>query len=303
MQGKKWFTTLNNYTPEEELLWTPQRLIDNGECSYAIVCKEVAPTTGTPHLHGFFIFRVNKRQGAVKRILGDRANLQLVRGSNQQVGRYIRKDGDFTEAGEPPEEEQGRRTDLEHFIDWADAFTEREGRPPESPDIAKQQPSAYVKWPRFTRLCKLRAKRSLFPVPEELKEWQDEVMQIFDDPADDRSVLFVVGERGGEGKTTMCNVIENKYPERTQVLSVTKRENLAYMVRESCDIFVFNVARGDMEFLSYKLLEELKDRRVTSGKYDSRMKVLQKKPYVIILSNEYPDMGKLTEDRYDIKVV
>jgi len=128
-------------------------------------------------------------------------------------------------------------------------------------------------------------------------------MQVFDDEADDRCVHFIVGTSGGEGKTTLCNVIESKFPDRTQVLSVTKRENLAHMVKESCDIFVFNVARGDMEFLSYKLLEELKDRRVTSGKYHSRMKILHKKPHVLVLSNEYPDMNKLTEDRYSIKEV
>lgn len=302
MQGTKWFCTLNNYTVEEEVLWTPQRLVDNGSIKYGVFGKEIAPTTGTTHLHGFFIFSTNKRLLGVRRLLGARGNYQLARGTNDQARAYCIKDGDFVEAGLMPSE-RGTRTDILKYVDWADEFNEREGRPAESPDVAREQPAAYIKWPRFTRLCKLRAQRSLFPVPAELKDWQDEVMQVFDENADDRSVEFIVGQNGGEGKTTLCNVIENKFPERTQILSVSKRENLAYMIREYCDIFVFNVARGDMEFLSYKLIEELKDRRVTSGKYDSRMKILRKKPYVIVLSNEYPDVSKLTEDRYNIKVI
>lgn len=302
-QGIKWIATLNNPTEEEKRLWSPQRLLQDGKITYGVLGREIAPSTGTPHLQCFFVFCSNQRLHAVRRLLGLRGHYELARGTALQNRTYCIKDGDFDEAGEAPPNEQGRRTDVEAFVQWLDEFEEREGRCAESPDIAREQPNAYIRYNKASQLASKRAKRSLFPVPEELKDWQDEVLQVFDDEADDRQVHFIVGTSGGEGKTTLCNVIEHKFPDRTQVLSVTKRENLAYMVRESCDIFVFNVARGDMEYLSYKLLEELKDRRVTSGKYNSRMKILRKKPHVIVLSNEYPDMNKLTEDRYSIKEI
>ena len=48
-----WSFVLNNYTAEDLVLW--ERLFE--EVSWGLVTKEVAPTTGTPHLQGRVVFR------------------------------------------------------------------------------------------------------------------------------------------------------------------------------------------------------------------------------------------------------
>ena len=85
-----------------------------------------------------------------------------------------------------------------------------------------------------------------------------------------------------------------------QLLGPGKRDDLAHAVDERSRIFLFNVPRGQMEYLNYGLLEMLKDRMVLSPKYDSQMKILRHTPHVVVFSNEDPDDSKMTEDRYDI---
>ena len=50
------FFTLNNYTEDDynEIKEWIDKLA--AEEKYGIVCKETAPTTGTPHLHGYLEF-------------------------------------------------------------------------------------------------------------------------------------------------------------------------------------------------------------------------------------------------------
>lgn len=118
---------------------------------------------------------------------------------------------------------------------------------------------------------------------------------------DNRAIVFYVDEEGGHGKSWFQRVFISMYEDRVQLLSSGKRDDIAFAVDEHKDIFLFNIARGQMEYLNYSVLEMLKDRMVFSSKYNSQMKILTRVPHVIVFCNEEPDYNKMTNDRFVIR--
>lgn len=295
-QGRRWCFTINNYTDEEKA--AVYRACERE--TYAVVGEEIG-STGTPHLQGFIIFQSNKRLTGVKSVIGTRAHCEVAIGTTSQAADYCKKEGNFSEFGTLPRA-QGKRNDLLEVLEWSTQFEEEKGRRPESPDFAKEQPQAYIKYPRLVKAVALRAKP---PVLQEgtLNEWQNELKAELDDEPDDRSILFYVDRDGGRGKSWFCRWMVSMEPEKVQVLSIGKRDDLAYMIDSTKSIFLFNIPRGCMEMLQYPVLEMIKDRMVSSPKYMSQMKCLQHNSHVVVFCNEFPEDGKLTADRVVIRML
>lgn len=79
-----------------------------------------------------------------------------------------------------------------------------------------------------------------------------------------------------------------------------KKADMAYVVNPDCKTFFFDCPRSKQgEFIQYDFLEELKNGLIISPKYESKMKRLNT-PHVVVLTNETPDMTKLSSDRYSI---
>jgi len=108
--------TLNNWSKEE---WDKVQLLGD----YGCVAPEFAPTTGTPHLQGYFYFQNKKTFSALKKQL-PRARFKCCDGNAEQNRTYIfgpyEKDGkvkpfnpEAIEWGEMPK--QGKRTDLDEI--------------------------------------------------------------------------------------------------------------------------------------------------------------------------------------------
>ncbi len=75
-------------------------LVDTVPCHYIIYGKEIAPTTGTPHLQGHIVFKDAKTESSVKKLLPG-CHVQVSVAPNKSV-EYCKKDGDYTERGTPP---------------------------------------------------------------------------------------------------------------------------------------------------------------------------------------------------------
>jgi len=103
--SKRWLFTLNNYSPED----VTKLSLDN--FTYVIAGKEVAPTTGTPHLQGYAIFRSNKRLAALKKLFPT-AHWTMAKGSTDENIEYCQKDGDFVEFGERPRSRAQKAADV-----------------------------------------------------------------------------------------------------------------------------------------------------------------------------------------------
>jgi hypothetical protein len=75
---------------------------------------------------------------------------------------------------------------------------------------------------------------------------------------------------------------------------------MAYMIKETTRVFFFDLARSRKLYLQYDFVEELKDREVMSPKYHTRLVQLCTTPHIVVLMNHYPDITRLSADRYVI---
>jgi len=291
-QSRRFCFTLNNPTAGESQLLTD--LLQSEHVKYGIVGRETA-ATGTPHLQGFVIFDQQKRLNAVKRLIGQRYHLEPAKGTSQQAADYCKKESDYDEYGTFPSE-AGKRNDFVVFQEWVAAQTTR----PTERKIATTFPALFGRY----RVSTLRMADLLWSPPARdigtLREWQRTLEQELDLPPDDRKIKFVVDPVGNAGKSWFIRYYSRKHPDTVQRLGNGKRDDLAYALDPTKRTFIFDVPRGKLEFISYALMEDIKNMFVFSGKYDSTAKELDEPAHVVIFTNEEPDYNKLTADRYDV---
>lgn len=104
-QSKRWCFTINNYSSAE---FTRLQQLDQDIVKYLIVGKEVGEQ-GTPHLQGYAVFFSNYRLSGVKRLISQRGNFRVARGSSEQNRKYCSKEENFFELGVCPESDGGQR--------------------------------------------------------------------------------------------------------------------------------------------------------------------------------------------------
>lgn len=291
-QSRRWCFTINNYSDDDQ---ARLRIFHNDNpTSYLIFGREVA-ASGTPHLQGFVVFPTNRRLNNVKRTICPRGHFEIARGTSKQAADYCKKEGDFDEYGQVPGTEQGKRNDFAEFKEWVIEQPTK----PTARLIAREFPNLFVRYARILEWVDL-----VYPTPElvtgEPRPWQRDLGETLDGDANDREVIFVVDTVGGCGKSWFVKWWLSKHGELTQLLSIGKRDDLAYAIDESKRWFLFDVPRSQSEFLQYSVLEQLKDRLVFSPKYCSRTKTLQATPHVVVFMNESPNMTKLSADRYKV---
>jgi len=112
--------TINNYTEED--LARLDRVLEEVEAglhrsvTYIVFGREIAPTTGTPHLQGYTEVKNSTTWNTFRTILGPRAAFKSCEASGPANADYCKKDGDYREAG-TLRPGQGVRTDLKMVAD------------------------------------------------------------------------------------------------------------------------------------------------------------------------------------------
>ena len=93
VSSRRWVFTINNYTEEDIQKLQSSLTLDN--CYFAVVGKEIAPTTKTPHLQGYAALKKNKktkRIKGIKKIVGATAQVEIAKGSDLQNDHYCGKE-------------------------------------------------------------------------------------------------------------------------------------------------------------------------------------------------------------------
>jgi hypothetical protein len=285
MSAKHWTFTLNNYTNDEVAA-----LSNAGPpVSYIIYGKEVS-ATGTPHLQGFVSFSARRRLGQVKALIGQRAHVEVARIVANAI-EYCKKDGDFTEHGTPPTG-AGNRSDLDAFKEAVKSgIVSRK-------ELRETHSEVFAKYARFCveYLQDNEPQKDLPTHP--LHDWQQELSQRLNGEPDDRTIVFVVDPVGNKGKSWFAHYYAMIH-DRVQVMEPAKKADMSYALDSTIRVLFIDAPRSRTEYVLYDFLEAVKNGFVFSPKYESRTKTLNK-CHVVCLMNEYPDMTKLSADRYHI---
>ena len=161
---------------------------------------------------------------------------------------------------------------------------------------------------RQDALALYRKRRPRFDISRILlRPWQEEALTIFEIPTD-RSIIWICGQEGNEGKSWFQSYIEGRYGfnrvvrvdlriKHANICNVLKKRTLS-----SVDIFIFNDTRsvsGEDHNL-YRILEDIKDGQATASKYDNDNIYFKTPNIVVVFSNQYPDTKKLSYDRWII---
>lgn len=283
-RAKNWCFTLNNYT-EQDL----ERLRGSLEDVVYLVCGKEVGASGTPHLQGFVSFRSRKRMTQCIRTIGQ-AHFSVTRFVPQSI-EYCKKDGDYFEQGEAPKEKG--RCDLEDF-----KRSVKEGIT-DMRELRELHTGVCARYPNFVKDYIADYKVKVCVATHPLYPWQVELNAELNLPPDDRLIKFLVDTTGNHGKSWFCRYYCDIH-DNAQIILPGKKADMAYLVREDCRVFFIDAPRSKQgDFIQYDFLEELKNGYVFSSKYQSEIKRF-KAPHVVVCMNEYPDMEKLSADRYSI---
>lgn len=289
VRAVNWCFTLNNYTDADV-----ERIEGLGDqVRYAVVGKEVGES-GTPHLQGFVRFQARVTMQYCKNTIGGNPHVETTRNVNASI-QYCKKDGDYFEVGEIGGG-AGSRSDLDEFKEAV------KGGMLSLKEIRETHTEVYAKYPRF---C-LEYIRDNLPNKElpahPLRAWQQELNTELNRAPDDRTVKFVVDLNGNSGKTWFAHYYGQLH-ENVQVMQPGPKKDMAYALDPTIRVLFMDAPRSKQgEFIQYDFLEDVKNGYVFSQKYESHVKQLGK-VHVVVMMNEYPDMTKLSADRYDVVTV
>jgi len=304
--------TLNNYTPEQELVL--QGAIGQVGVTYISYGREIAPTTNTPHLRGY-LQSTQKKKDRMHQKLGIFVVPQERSALNAK--NYTQKEANFFESGQFDDEvkgtfekKQGARTDLDavkECIDKGDSYT----------DICKTQFGTAAKYHIFIKE-QIQARDSELQLDIlkkryescSLRPWQQELVDICDTEASPRTIHWIWEDEGNKGKSWMAKYLLAM--KEACYLTYAKKADLAYIyAQKPTKIVVINLSRTSnseedeknrkhhLDGL-YGLAEDLKDGVLVSGKYQSTTKIFEV-PHVIFFANFPPDYTKWSRDRYSVK--
>lgn len=295
-QGKSWFVTVFN---ESESAMQDHIDLANEVGANGFICKEVAPTTGAIHYHILITFKKKQRFNAVCKWFGKvegnaHPNVQKTL-YKQAATEYVNKYLDYQQFGN---QSKGKRNDIAAYRDAIiGGATDLE--------LARDHASCYARYGQcrkdLRRAVKTEAANQKSKTKYEnakLKRWQRIVIEDLLEQ-DDREVMWIWDAIGNVGKSWLAGYLECKH--NAFVVEQGKKNDIAHAYDYE-PIVCFDLTRMQSEHMNYSTIENFKNGRIFSGKYDSGVKRFDPCK-VVVFANWEPDESKLSADRWDIREI
>lgn len=266
------FTLFNEKKPFEEL---PEY------ANYVVYQQECCPSTGKLHYQGYINLVRGQRLSFLQKRIGNGVHLEVAKGDAKSNKSYCTKedtrvDGPW-EFGIIVEKGSNKRKILEQYQE-------------DPEELRLADPAKY-------RRCLALVTNKRFndvEMPVFDRPWQVELSKLLESGSDDRTIIWVYGSKGNEGKSTYAKGLIQKgwFYSRGG-----KADDVKFQYLEHGGNAVFDIPRSCEDYINYALIEEIKDRIVISNKYEPVTVNYSEKVHVIVMANFYPLVEDLIDDR------
>jgi len=271
----------NNPPPE-----AIDEILDDPHWKYIIVGVEGAEEKKTPHLQCYGELLKRTRFSTVKNRY-PRVHLEARKGNAQQAADYCKKEGSFKEKGTISS--PGKRTDLDTLRSMV-----KEGKSwleiMESCDSAFRYANAVKEYIRIYNASQQT------PLQLTLRSWQEQVVALVGTTPHPRTVNWYWDDRGNTGKSTLCRYLVRNF--NAFYCTGGKHADISHSY-DSQKICLFDFERDQQDKIPYRILTQLKNGMMFSGKYNSHMKIFDS-PHVFVFANFQPERAKLSLDRWNV---
>lgn len=276
-----WFITTNNYTDQD--------LIHRPDAQYSIIGKEVCPTTGTRHIHNYVYYKNARSFSSIKKTF-PRSNIGHQKGSIDQASTYCAKDGDYTESGTRPVDKRGQVNQWQTIVEQIVAGITLQ-------ELTLQYPEEAIRYANGIKsMYEMHRPKFKFDILTKYGKYnviQEFVIDYVSKPIHDRHILWIYDSVGGAGKTDLANHLMSQ--NNFKVFGNAKTADVAFAW--DGENVIFDYSRSQCDCINYGVVEDIKNGRIFSGKYQSAVK-LYTRPHVIIFANFLPDYHKMSLDRW-----
>lgn len=292
---RDWCLTIHSMTAHELLLVDLRTDVDEGRVKYFIVGKEICPTTHKPHLQAYIYYTNARTFSAVKKEY-PMAHIEPRKAPDaQQAADYCKKEGNYIEYGNLPIDKRGKVNEWKQITDdILSGMTITE--------LTLKYPEAAIRYMNgIKNMYELHRPKHKFSILDKYGKYnkiQEKIIQYVNGPTHDREIYWIYDPKGGAGKTDLANhLISNN---GFLVFGNAKTADVA-LAWNGEDV-IFDYSRSQQDCINYGVIEDIKNGRIFSGKYQSTTK-LYARPKVLVFANFLPDFGKMSLDRWNVNTV
>lgn len=269
--------------------------IDMELVKYLILGEEIGKETKRLHLQGYIELFKPQRIDRIKNMFNDKTiHLEKRKGTRLENRRYCSKDGKFKEWGNF-DISQGVRTDLLHIKQ----LLEEKKKDDYILDNYPIYIHRYYKFINHTRdILQNKLNKQILEsriINKKLYDYQQLILDKLLNQ-NDRTILYVKDFKGNTGKSFLCDYILYHYD--SILFTNAKSSDIAYAYNGETYI-LFDFSRTIEGHINYSIVEHLKNGRIFSTKYNSKIKIFNI-PKIVIMANFLAELDKLSRDRWDI---